>query len=213
MTCTEFQKVLPYIIESGGSTQEEEHQRQCPVCSDLVADLKYIAEQAKLLVPMEEPSARVWEGIRDSLEREGLVKASSRFRPVATLTPRRWAMPARVAAFAALLLVAVGLLSYMRNPGRQPGTVQVGDAVPVSPPDATVAVDDDDVQLINEVAQRSPALRDTYEQNLRSVNAYIAEARRSVEQDPNSAEARDHLMLAYEQKAMLYEMALSRSVH
>ncbi len=55
MTCAEFQKVLPYIIETGGNADEEQHLRECPVCSDLVADLRYIAEQAKLLVPMEQP--------------------------------------------------------------------------------------------------------------------------------------------------------------
>lgn len=74
MNCAEFQNVLPFIIESGGNVEEEEHLKTCKVCSDLVADLKYIAEQAKLLVPMEEPSPRVWDGIQKSLEREGLAK-------------------------------------------------------------------------------------------------------------------------------------------
>jgi len=74
MTCAEFQKVLPYIIETGGSEEEEAHLASCPVCSDLVQDLRYIAEQAKLLLPMREPSPQVWDNIQDSLEREGLVK-------------------------------------------------------------------------------------------------------------------------------------------
>lgn len=76
MNCAEFQKVLPYIIETGGNAKEAKHLRECPVCSDLVQDLKYIAEQAKLLVPMEDPSPRVWEGIKGSLEREGMIKPS-----------------------------------------------------------------------------------------------------------------------------------------
>ncbi len=71
MNCAEFQKVLPYIIESGGNAEEEEHLRTCQVCSDLVRDLRYIADQAKLLVPMEDPSPKVWEGIRGTLERGG----------------------------------------------------------------------------------------------------------------------------------------------
>ncbi len=74
MNCAEFQRVLPYIIETGGNEAEEAHLRSCAVCSDLVADLRYIAEQAKLLVPMEDPDPRVWDGIQKSLEREGLVK-------------------------------------------------------------------------------------------------------------------------------------------
>ncbi len=78
MTCAEFQKVLPYIIDGGGSAEEQEHLQTCPVCSDLVADLRYIADVAKLLVPMEDPSPRVWNGIEKALENEGLAKPARR---------------------------------------------------------------------------------------------------------------------------------------
>lgn len=74
MTCAEVQKELPYIIDGGGSIEQEEHLKTCKVCADLVADLRYIAEQAKLLVPMQDPSPRVWDSIIRSLERDGLVK-------------------------------------------------------------------------------------------------------------------------------------------
>jgi len=74
MTCAEFQRVLPYIIDGGGSEEEQQHLAACEVCIDLVADLRYIAECAKLLVPMEDPSPRVWEGIQRSLVSEGLAK-------------------------------------------------------------------------------------------------------------------------------------------
>lgn len=74
MTCADFQRDLPYIIDGGGSAEQEQHLKDCTVCSDLVNDLRFIAEQAKLLVPMKDPSPKVWDGIQDSLEREGLVK-------------------------------------------------------------------------------------------------------------------------------------------
>jgi hypothetical protein len=74
MTCLEFQELLPYIIDGGGNEEEQRHLATCEVCTDLVADLRYIAECAKLLVPMEDPSPRVWEEIHRCLEREGLVK-------------------------------------------------------------------------------------------------------------------------------------------
>ncbi len=44
------------------------------------------------------------------------------------------------------------------------------------------------------------------------MNAYIRDARRSVAQDPNDEEAREYLMQAYSQKALLYEMAVSHSL-
>ena len=71
MTCAEFQEALPYIIDSGGNAEHQTHVRSCSTCSDLVADLKYIAEQAKLLAPTEDPSPQVWEGIQRNLERTG----------------------------------------------------------------------------------------------------------------------------------------------
>lgn len=78
MTCAEFQKVLPYIIDGGGSEEEQEHLRSCHVCSDLVADLRYIADVAKLLLPMEDPDPRVWKAIEEKLGDEPLAKPAHR---------------------------------------------------------------------------------------------------------------------------------------
>jgi len=74
MNCAEFQRDLPLIIDTGGSDRQEEHLRTCDICRGLVNDLRYIAEQAKLLVPMLEPSPKVWDGIEQKLKSEGLVK-------------------------------------------------------------------------------------------------------------------------------------------
>src|SRR5215469_14995936 len=97
MTCSEFQRVLPEIIETGGNEQQEAHLDSCAVCSDLVKDLRYIAEVAKLLVPMEDPDPRVWDGIQKSLEREGLIK-----RKHLTRTAR---MTARAVMIASVLVL------------------------------------------------------------------------------------------------------------
>jgi hypothetical protein len=78
MTCAEFQKVLPDIIDGGGTAEQQKHLETCKVCADLVADLRYIAEAAKLLVPMEDPSPRVWNNIEKEVEREGLAKPARR---------------------------------------------------------------------------------------------------------------------------------------
>jgi len=77
MTCAEFQRLLPHLYESGNTAEGHEHLQGCETCSDLVADLNYIAEQAKLLLPMRDPSPRVWNKIQNSLEREGLIKPGS----------------------------------------------------------------------------------------------------------------------------------------
>jgi hypothetical protein len=55
-------------------------------------------------------------------------------------------------------------------------------------------------------------MKSAYEDNLKNVNAYIRDAQSSVDQNPDDGDARQYLMQAYEQKAMLYEMALDRSL-
>jgi len=77
MMCSDYQRNLAEIIETGGTADQQQHLRGCKVCSDLVNDLRYIAEVAKLLVPMEDPDPRVWDGIQQSLEREGMVKGKN----------------------------------------------------------------------------------------------------------------------------------------
>jgi hypothetical protein len=202
MTCAEFQRVLPYIIETGGKPEEEQHLRDCPVCSDLVKDLRYIAEQAKLLVPMEDPSPRVWDGIKGSLEREGMIKpARARGR---LLGPIPW-----IGALGAIILVAFGAFLVERGRQQQPAA-HIDETPPAAAQPVslnTIATEQDDEQLLQHVAAARPATRQAYESNLKQVNASIAEAKKSVEQDPNDGDARQSLHRAYEQKAMMYELA------
>src|SRR5262249_11475201 len=70
----------------------------------------------------------------------------------------------------------------------------------------------EDDQLLETVGARSPALRAAYEADLQRVNAYIRDAEESAQSNPNDEEAQRYLMDAHEQKAMMYEMALDRSL-
>lgn len=204
MTCAEFQKALPNIIDGGGTAEQEAHLKSCPVCSDLVQDLRYIAEQAKLLVPMHDPSPRVWAGIQTSLEREGLVRPSAgRFQPAVIPGGARWGTMARWGAIAALALVTVWVIgTRMNTPAPTPTANR-------NAPAADASMDAEDQQLLEVVAKRAPERAEVYKRSLHDVNSYISEAKKTVEQNPDDQQARDHLMQAYEQKAMLYDMATS----
>ncbi len=211
MTCSEFQKVLPYIIESGGNAEEEAHLKSCAVCADLVQDLKYIAEQAKLLVPMEDPSPRVWTGIRSALEREGLVRpvrGTARFRSPAAVIPARAGALGSLLALAALLLVSIGLLTDPQGRVDRQATATAAPAQVV----AANPADQDDERLLAAVREHSPALAAVYQDGLSSVTAYISDAQRRVAENPDDVQARDHLVRAYSEKAVLYDMALSRTL-
>jgi hypothetical protein len=70
MKCAEFQAALANIIDSGGDRRQQAHLKICRKCSELVSELKYIADVAKRLLPMEDPPARVWSSIQRSLQQD-----------------------------------------------------------------------------------------------------------------------------------------------
>ena len=76
MTCEELQSVLASSIHWKPSVQAQAHLNSCRVCSNLVADLKHIAQSAKFLLHLEEPSEQVWHNIRRRLEAVELEPAS-----------------------------------------------------------------------------------------------------------------------------------------
>jgi hypothetical protein len=133
-----------------------------------------------------------------------------RFRPqaAAVLKERHWATGGSLLAMAALLLFAITMIWFRNHGGTGSRAVVNADLPAVIP---AVAVDSDDEQMLSAVRRASPALLPTYRENLDSVNAYISDAKRRLEQEPDDIGARDHLIRAYGQKVWLYNMALARS--
>lgn len=76
MNCAEFQEKLPELFESGVNVSHEEHLLGCENCSALVRDLEYIASQAKLLLPIHDPSPTVWNNIQTAIRNETDTKGS-----------------------------------------------------------------------------------------------------------------------------------------
>ena len=70
MTCAEFQERLPELFETHADASAEEHLKTCENCAALVRDLEYIAQQAKLLLPIHDPSPMVWDNIRTAIRNE-----------------------------------------------------------------------------------------------------------------------------------------------
>lgn len=68
----------------------------------------------------------------------------------------------------------------------------------------------EDQQFLSAVSTLAPSMRDSYENQLREVNADIRETQAYVDRNPGDADARQHLMDAYQQKALLYQIALDR---
>ena len=65
--CDEFQRQLPEFFDSDQDLMRHPHLQTCANCSSLVRDLEYIAAQAKLLLPIHDPSPAVWDNIQHAL--------------------------------------------------------------------------------------------------------------------------------------------------
>lgn len=210
MNCEQFQEALPYIIERGGNAEEEGHLRSCAACAELVQDLKYIAQQAKLLLPMYDPSPRVWTGIEHALHQESMLQEGRMSRPghlmtylptqAKSWTPVGWAM-----ALATLAVFTVALVNYRPHLPAAQVTAQNSTS-------QAAQFNGDDQRLIRRVSQQAPEVSRAYEVSLREANAYIEDAQQAVNRDPADGAAQEQLQQAYQQKETLYQMAVARSL-
>jgi hypothetical protein len=80
----------------------------------------------------------------------------------------------------------------------------------VSPRVLSAPSSKEDQQFLKVVSTLAPSSRATYENQLQIVNADIQETQAYVDQNPGDADARQHLMDAYQQKALLYQIAMDR---
>lgn len=210
MNCVELQQSLAEF-EDGRNAAQQAHLKTCAECSALVAELNLIASTAVELRATDEPSPRVWNSIEIALRQEGLIRPQ---RPSRSLLPSfsspwgwsRWLVPA-----AATLLVVIGI--YIRQHSASPQVAQTVVLPAVVEPVSDVAIvglNDDD--LLQEISAQAPAMRQEYADNLRRVNEYIHDAKDIVASNPNDEEARRSLMEAYQEKAMLFELAMDRSL-
>lgn len=70
MDCAQFQQKLPELFETHADLSHDEHLQHCENCAALVRDLEYIAQQAKLLLPIHDPSPAVWDTIQSVLKND-----------------------------------------------------------------------------------------------------------------------------------------------
>jgi hypothetical protein len=204
MNCVELHQSLAEV-EDGGSVERLAHLRTCPACSALVRDLNQIAAAASLLQAADEPSPRVWNSIEVALRQEGLIRPQRAGRPLITTFGARWGAARWLVPAAAMLLLALGI-SVRRESRPNPSAQQASVAVPVANPSD---LNDDDLR--QEIANNTPEIKTLYEENLRQVNDSIRDAQGVVDETPNDEDARRSLMDAYQQKAMLFELAMDHS--
>ncbi|MFZ0201764.1 MAG: anti-sigma factor [Candidatus Sulfotelmatobacter sp.] len=203
MNCVELQQSLAEV-ENGSTLEQRAHLRACPKCSALLRDLNQIVASAGELQASDEPSPRVWNSIEIALRQEGLIRPQRNNQDPRGAVPSfsaRWGAARWLVPAAAMLLLLVGV--HQRRPSLPAPTHQ--QAAVVMPVNLSGLNDDD---LLQEVAATTPAMQGQYEENLRRVNDSIRDAQGLVNENPNDEDARRSLMDAYQQKSMLFEMAM-----
>jgi hypothetical protein len=211
MNCVELRKSLAES-ENGGAAEQQSHLKTCPDCSALVAELNLIASSAVALRAADEPSPRVWNSLEIELRREGLIHPPRATRSLIPSLSSRWGWARWLAPVAAALLIAVGV--YVR-PHSQTAQLARNTSPPAIASDAAsefqiAGLNDDD--LLQEISGQTPAVKARYEDNLRHVNEYIQDAKNNVAANPNDEDARRSLLDAYQEKAMLFDLAMDRSL-
>lgn len=209
MNCVELQNSLAEV-EDGSSADQRAHLKGCARCSALVAELNLIASAALDLREADEPSPRVWNSIEIALRQEGLIHPPRTNGSLLPALSSRWRWARWLVPAAAALLMATGL--YVRQHSLvQQLARDAARSLPVAVSDVEMAgLNDND--LLAAISEQAPALRAQYTDNLRRANEYIRDAKGIVDANPNDEDARRSLMEAYQQKAMLFELAMDRSL-
>jgi hypothetical protein len=204
MNCLQFENALPDYLEGDGTSEQRAHLESCSACSGLLADLNLISSEASSLRELDEPSVRIWNSLETQLRREGLIKQPS--RPSQLDFFHRW-RTAWLVPVAAALLIAAGIKLY------QPA--KIGDNQPVAkvstpPVPASPVVSAEDKAILSTVASRPPAQVAAYRNDLAQANSFIHDAQEAVRNDPNDIYSQQLLMNAYEQKQMVYRLAVDQ---
>ena len=211
MNCVEFERGLPEYVEGSPTSEQQAHLSSCPACSGLLLDLNTIVSQAKLLSAVEDPSPAIWNALEARLRSEGLIRRSEPiYLPVGPSVWQRWRASWLVPVAAGLAIIAAVKLYRPASlndssVAKQPPTIAQENVAKLK---AKPPLSHDDQQLLKTVADRPPAQLAKFQADLDQANSFIQDAQESLQRDPNDFYMQQMLINAYEQKQMLYELAV-----
>jgi hypothetical protein len=214
MLCKDFEQV----IEVNGFVQLPEaartHAAGCPSCTALVQDFSAVLAVAAQIPAEAAPPPNLWIALKAQLEAEGIIRQPKIVIPVET-TPW-WQGFGQLIRGRILATVGVAALVLMA------GVYQIrkpdgGDRVSRGPEpfaETAITLDQEEQSLgamqnagtLGSVSSVDSSLRE----NLATVNAFIKECQKRLQEDPNDPMARDYLSTAYQQKAEILAAMMER---
>ena len=199
MNCKEFEREWQELEDTSEMTPVlEKHRQDCPACAEMIHDLQSIIQQARRMLPLENPSEGVWPQIRQQLESERMIPGIPQRRFSAPQPMWAWLPRLAYAAVFLMVLGGVYLLNLFTNTSitSSPSKVTVAQQVPAPIGDAAFR------QMVDKIP---PERRAVYETHLNRVNSSIAQLTTFIQEHPEDPSAREQLFNAYEHRERLWE--------
>lgn len=193
------------------------HASGCAACSSLIADMQLIVDLASELPAEVEPPARVWTALRAQLRSEDIIQEPGN-AGVSSRAPwwesLAYLLRGRVLATVALALLVVTVGIYFEARRTTAVDHLPGTPVIVEPFAAAASSLDQEEQSLGAMqtasATDSSPVDASLRENLATLNAFIKECRKRLQEDPNDQVARDYLAAAYQQKSEILAALMER---
>lgn len=198
MTCSEFQARVDAFAKgtlgAADTAAFEAHLEHCPACEAWLAREEPMPAGVPALPRSIEPTADLWPGIRQSIDRP--------VRSIGRIAMPRWALAA-----AAVVLVALssGVTAALLRSGEPVPVAQRG----VSALEAQYAEVSEDLGRLLEQARTTlpPETMATIERNLAIIDTALAETRQALARNPGNEALGQMVVVAWRQKVDLLRRA------
>jgi hypothetical protein len=222
MQCKDVEQILEQDDFSPLPDRVRGHVEGCAACSSLLADFAQIVRAANTMPSEVEPPSRVWVALRAQLEAEQIIREPQVLVPVGNAP---WwqgfgqLIRGRMLATAAIavLIVAAGYVQITRKPAGSQVTDTATVAPEVARPEPFAAAGtslDQEEQSLGPMQTASMSsvspVDNSLRENLASLNAFIKECRKRLQENPHDQVARDYLSAAYQQKAEILAAMMER---
>ena len=218
MLCKEVEAVVEHEGLAPLPKEVDAHLTQCRECRNYIADLTSIVDVARKMPSEIEPPERIWISLRAQLEREGIIR-----EPVVVAAPEHtswrhgfselFRSRALATATVGMLILFAGFLQLRTDNGSgnsAPAPIQAA-AIAAEPFAATRIVLNEQEPVARGIILASTSPVDTsLRENLQTVDDFIADCERRLNDAPQDDLAREYLSNAYQQKAELLSAMMDR---
>ena len=207
MNCEEFERGWQELEDASEvSPHLEKHRQECTACAEMVDDLQTIVQQARQMLPLENPPEAMWRQIRQQLESERVIQGIPQRRFPASVPVMGWWQRLRLptgmayAAYAAVFLLALGMVYLQHNASTNAPVPQETAVASAKVPSR--AEDEAFRQLVDKIPAEKRA---TYVTQFDRVNSTIQQLTTFAQEHPEDPFAQGQLFNAYEHRERLWE--------